>query len=339
MKQDRNGVRTAQDLERKYNLSDLVGLKKAVEQSVEGINKTNTELENFMKATTGDIENIQNQIDGQIHTYYYSGVPTLTNPPVSEWAEEEYNIHLNDLYYDKDTGKAYRFAFDGELNVYEWIETSDSDVTEALALANAAQDTADSKRRVFVTTPYTPYDNGDLWFNNGEIYICQISKSEEETYADNDFIIATKYTDDTLATQVGDNLEVVRGQVLSVTEGVDAFKIDIETQVKTINDLQEETIEAMERMSYTFGTNDLSIANSNDPVNARINNQGLKVYTYNTLNSIFNHKGVGVSKLIVVGDTQLANISIVKAIDENGNACTDINHLVSNIQDLSDLEV
>ena len=33
MKQDRNGVRTAQDLERKYNLSDLVGLKKAVELS------------------------------------------------------------------------------------------------------------------------------------------------------------------------------------------------------------------------------------------------------------------------------------------------------------------
>ena len=339
MKQDRNGVRTAQDLERKYNLSDLVGIKKAVQLSVEGINKTNAELENFMKATAGDIENIQNQIDGQIHTHYYSGVPTLSNPPANEWPEEEYNLHLGDLYYDKDTGKAYRFVLDGEANIYEWIEEANGDITEALALANAAQDTADSKRRVFVTTPYPPYDNGDLWFNNQEIYICQISKGKEEIYADNDFIIATKYTDDTLATQVGDNLEVVRGQVLTITEGVDAFKIDIETQVKTINDLQEETIETMERMSYTFGTNDLSIANSNDPVNARINNQGLKVYTYNTLNSIFNHKGVGIGKLIVTGDSQLANASIVKATDENGDACTDINHLVSNIQDLTDLEV
>ena len=339
MKQDRNGVRTAQDLERKYNLSDLVGIKKAVQLSVEGINKTNAELENFMKATAGDIENIQNQIDGQIHTHYYSGVPTLSNPPANEWPEEEYNLHLGDLYYDKDTGKAYRFVLDGEINEYEWIEEANGDITEALALANAAQDTADSKRRVFVATPYPPYDNGDLWFNNQEIYICQISKGKDETYASNDFIIATKYTDDTLATQIGDNLEVVRGQVLTITEGVDAFKIDIETQVKTINDLQEETIESLERMSYTFGTNDLTIANSNDPVNARINNQGLKVYTYNTLNSIFNHKGVGVGKLIVVGDTQLANISIVKAKDENGNDVTDINHLVSNIQDLTDLEV
>ncbi len=337
MKQDRNGVRTAQDLERKYNLSDLVGIKKAVQQSVEGINKTNTELENFMKSTLGEIEELHKQVDGNITTYFYSGVPSLSTLPTTEWKVEEYNAHLGDLYYDRNTGYAYRFALIE--NTYQWEKIVDNDVVEALALANAANDTADSKRRVFTSQPTTPYDNGDLWFNNQEIYICQISKGKEETYADNDFIIATKYTDDTLATQVGDNLEVVRGQVLTITEGVDAFKIDIETQVKTINDLQEETIEAMERMSYTFGTNDLSIANSNDPVNARINNQGLKVYTYNTLNSIFNHKGVGVSKLIVVGDTQLANISIVKATDENGDACTDINHLVSNIQDLTDLEV
>jgi phage-related protein len=296
-------------------------------------------LNNFVDTVYAEtIENLTGQIDAKITTWYYSGVPTLSNAPASSWTvNTERAKHTGDLYYDKSSGKSYIFQVEG--STYSWVLVEDNDISEALALANASKDTADSKRRVFVSTPYTPYDNGDLWFNNKEIYICQISKGEGETYAANDFIIATKYTDDTLATQVGDNLEVVRGQVLSVTEGVDAFKIDIETQVKTINDLQEETVEALERMSYTFGTNDLSIANSNDPVNARINNQGLKVYTYNTLNSIFNHKGTGIQKLIVVGDSQLANVSVVKAIDENGEACTDINHLVSNIQDLSDLEV
>ena len=340
MKQDLNGVRTAQDLERKYNFAqEFSSIKKAIEQSEEGITKVNNELDNFVSETLGELEDIKGQIDGKITTYYYSGVPTLTNYPTNEWAVEEYENHIGDLYYDKDTGYAYKFLYDNETNEYLWRKETNAEIAEVLALANAAQDTADSKRRVFVDTPYTPYDNGDLWFNNEEIYICQISKAEGEPYANGDFIIATKYTDDTLATQVGDNLEVVRGQVLNVTEGVDAFKIDIETQIKTINDLQEENIEAIERMSYTFGTHDLTIANSNDPVNARINNQGLKVYTYRTLSSIFNHRGTGVQKLIVVGDTQLANVSIVKAIDEKGNPCTDINHLVSNIQDLSDLEV
>lgn len=335
-KQDRQGVRTPQDLERKY-LSTLIGMKKAVENSVEGLNKTDKTLEEFMTATLGSIENIQSQIDGNITTWFYSGVPTLSTPPASEWVtDEEKNNHLGDMYYDQETGYAYRFCMsDG---VYSWTEVKDSAVAEALALANSAQDTADSKRRVFVAQPTPPYDNGDLWFYNQEIYICQISKAEGEPYADNDFIIATKYTDDTLATQVGDNLEIVRGTVTTIKEGVDAFKIDIETTVKSIDSLQQETIESMERMSYTFGTKDLTIANSNDAVNTRINNQGLKVYTYNDLQAIFNHRGAGIQKLIVVGNAQLGNISVVKATDENGNPCTDINYLVSNVQTLSDLE-
>lgn len=341
MKQDRNGVRSAQDLERKYKnyFNEFSSIKKAIKQSETGITKVSNELDNFVSSTLGTIDNLQSQIDGNITTYYYSGVPTLSNAPANEWETTKYNVHLGDLYYDKNTGYAYRFYLDNSTNTYGWIKITDSDVTEALALANAASDTADSKRRTFLVQPVPPYDNGDLWIKDGEIYICQISKPAGETFASNDFVDDLIYTDDTLATQVGDNLEVVRGSVTTIQTNVDAFKIDIETQVKTINDLQEETIEAMERMSYTFGTNDLTIANSNDPVNARINNQGLKVYTYNTLNSIFNHRGSGVQKLIVIGDTQLANASIVKAIDENGEACTDINHLVSNIQDLSDLEV
>lgn len=332
-KQDRNGVRTAQDLERKY-LADLVGIKKAVKLSKEGINKTNTSLEKFIKVTLGRIEDLQTQVDGNITTYFYSGVPTMDNLPASEW--EEYDIHLGDLYYDTDTGAAYRFAKQEES--YLWLIITDTAVVEALALANAAKDTADNKRRVFLVTPTPPYDNGDLWLNNQEIYVCQISKAESEEYVDNDFIIATKYTDDTLAKQVGDNLEIVRGTVTTIQEGQDAFKIDIETQVKSIDELQQETLESMERMSYTFGTKDLSIANSNDPVNTQINNQGLKVFNYRTLQALFNHRGSGVQKLIVVGDTQLANLSIVKAKDENGNDCTDFNFLVSNIQSLSDLE-
>lgn len=336
-KQDRQGVRTPADLERKYDLASLVGIKQAVQNSVEGINKTNKTLEEFMTSTLNTLEDLSSQIDGNITTWFYAGVPTLSNLPASDWTTETLkNEHLGDLYYDQETGFAYRFSLND--SVYTWVMLLDNDVAQALALANSAQDTADSKRRVFVSQPTTPYDNGDLWFNNQEIYICQISKDKSETYDEKDFIIATKYTDDTLATQVGDNLEIVRGTVATVQEGVDAFKVDFETTVKTIDSLQQETIESIERMSYTFGTNDLHIAKSTDPVNTRINQQGLKVFTYNDLQAIFNHRGAGIQKLIVVGDAQLGNISITKTKDDFGNDCTDINYLVSNVQKLSDLE-
>ena len=335
-KQDRQGVRTAQDLERKYDLA-LVGVKKAVKQSEDSITKTNKTLEEFMEATLSTIDDIYNQMDGNITTWFYNGVPTLSTLPASEWTTDALkNEHLGDLYYDRDTGYGYRFAYCED--TFQWIVVLDNDVVEALALANSAQDTADSKRRVFVAQPIPPYDNGDLWFKDQEIYICQIAKAVGEAYAEKDFIIATKYTDDTLATQVGDNLEIVRGTVTTIKEGVDAFKIEMETTVKTIDSLQQETIESVERMAYTFGTNDLHIAKSTDPVNTRINQQGLKVFTYQELNAIFNHRGAGVKKLIVTNDAQIGNVSITKAIDDSGNACTDFNHLVSNIQELSDLE-
>lgn len=338
MKQDRAGVRTAQDLERKYNLADLVDIKKAVELQEEGINKTNATLEEFMSSTVGEIESLQSQIDGQIHTFYYSGVPSMTTPPVTEWAEEDYNKHLGDLYYDKDTGYAYRFVLDAGTNEYGWAQVKDDAVTEALSIANAAKDTADSKRRVFIAPPQTPYDNGDLWLEDGEIYVCQISKTSEEEYAEGDFILATKYTDDTLATQVGNQLEVVRGTVTTIKESQDEFRISLDTTTKLVDQYKNEVDSVVENMTYSFGTKDLQIASSTDPVNARINNQGLKVYTYKELNSVFNHNGSGIQKLIVVGDSQIANIKIVKAVDENGNACTDFHHLISNIQSLSDLE-
>jgi phage-related protein len=323
-------VCTTERLTGNYTASDWTKAGKYTDDSA---------LNNFVDVTFASaIDTINESIDTKITTWYYSGVPTLSNAPANGWTtNEERSKHTGDLYYDKSTGKAYIFELNG--NAYSWLLVEDSDVSEALALANASKDTADSKRRVFTGTPFTPYDNGDLWVRDGEIYICQISKAENESYAENDFINNLIYTDDTLATQVGDNLEVVRGQVLTVTEGVDAFKLDFETQIKTINDLQQETLESVERMSYTFGTQDFTIANSNEPFNARMNNQGLKVYTYNTLNSIFNHRGAGFGKLIVTGDSQLANISVTKATDENGEPCTDINHLVSNIQDLTDLEV
>ena len=50
MKQDSNGVRTAQDLERKYDFASILGLKKNVETSEKGLTKVENELLNFMNS-------------------------------------------------------------------------------------------------------------------------------------------------------------------------------------------------------------------------------------------------------------------------------------------------
>jgi len=220
MTKENNLVRTAQDLERKYDFSQLGVLKKNYELQKESLTKVENELNTFARETTQTLEDLQDQVDGNITTWFYSGVPTLSNSPASNWTtDNEKNNHLGDLYYDQDTGYAYRFGL--ENNVYKWISIRDTDVTRALALANAAQDTADAKRRVFINTPNTPYDIGDLWIRNQELYRCQTSKTPAETYESNDWIIATKYTDDTVANQVGQNLTILSGTVTEIREDVD----------------------------------------------------------------------------------------------------------------------
>lgn len=160
---------------------------------------------NFAAAVTKigtDIESLQGQIDGNITTWFYGIAPTNENEPAVNWTTiDEKNIHLGDLYYDTATGYCYRWQVQN--NAYCWQRITDTDVTKALSDAASAKDTADSKRRVFVSTPVPPYDVGDLWVQGagGDIMRCQIPRSASESYAAGDWEKASKYTDDTTANQ------------------------------------------------------------------------------------------------------------------------------------------
>lgn len=90
------------------------------------------------KGLTEQIGDLQDQVDGAIETWYAAGVPTLGNYPASDWADETTRAnHVGDLYYDGDTGKAYRFMRD-EGGAYLWTPIADEDVAKALKDAQEA---------------------------------------------------------------------------------------------------------------------------------------------------------------------------------------------------------
>lgn len=271
MRQDLNGVRTAQDLERKYNLSDILTLQKNYELQKDGLNKVENELNSFIAVTTQNIEDLQSQVDGNITTWFSSGVPTLSNYPASDWitATDKTN-HLGDLYYDQDTGYAYRFVQTN--GAFTWLKIEDSDVAEALAIANAAKDTADSKRRVFVVQPTPPYDVGDLWLNNQELYRCQTTKDVGGSYESNDWIIATKYTDDTVANQVNGRLTILSGTVTEIREDVDELSTQMTntteiidehgTSIGTLQTQQSSTSQTVSEISSEVSTVAINVGNN-----------------------------------------------------------------------------
>ncbi|MCU6763517.1 Phage-related protein [uncultured Roseburia sp.] len=154
-----------------------------------------------------EIAELQKQIDGKIETYYYDYAPTLNNVPASEWNTEAERLkHEGDLFYWKSKGYAYRFFKNG--STWSWQMVQDTDVTKALEAAAEAQDTADHKRRVFITTPVPPYDVGDLWTQGaaGDIMRCKTARASG-SYLSSDWIKASKYTDDSAVTALNDALD------------------------------------------------------------------------------------------------------------------------------------
>lgn len=175
-------------------------LKKASEKYIEDLDP----LKEYIKQ---EIDNIQNQVDGAIETWFYDPVPTLENIPASDWdTDEKKNNHLGDLYYSKE-GKAYRFQYEQEKGWY-WNAITDTDIVKALENAQKAQDTADGKRRIFVRQPQNSdaYDIGDMWVNatygstyKDDMLRANTSKKAGEAFSISHWELASKYTDDTLA--------------------------------------------------------------------------------------------------------------------------------------------
>ena len=112
----------------------------------------------------------------------------------------------SDKTTNPDAGKSWRWVKE-EDGTYKWTLIADSDAVKALQEAARAQDTADAKCHVFVVTPTTPYDVGDIWTQGegGDIMRC-IESRATGNFESSDWDKASKYTDDTAANEAKDEI-------------------------------------------------------------------------------------------------------------------------------------
>lgn len=194
-------------------------------------------LSDYAETVTGSLGELQDQIDGQIETFYYDYEPTLQNKPASNWTTtEERKKHEGDLFFwkpNKETGEggyAYRFFYDSTVGKWEWVLVQDTDITKALAAAQNAQDTADHKRRVFVTKPQPPYDIGDLWSQEedegGDILTCTVSRAKGASYVQSDWQKLNKYTDDTKAEEALEAASLARNMTMQLDNDYQGIPVD-----------------------------------------------------------------------------------------------------------------
>lgn len=123
------------------------------------------------------------------------------------------------------------------------ITTVTKTVEDTKTLATNAKTVADSKAKIFIATPTTPYKVGDLWTQgaSGVIMRCKVARASG-AYVASDWEKADKYTDDTVANKVRTDLTA---SIKTVTDKQASFETTLngitsrvsktETNITTIN--------------------------------------------------------------------------------------------------------
>lgn len=193
----------------------IVFTQNGQEKTLEELGSEAMESKDFINNTLpGILDEIKAQLDGKIEQHFYQIDPSpLSTAPGSEdgvpnsgWTDSTMKEnHLGDLYYNTTSGKVWRYVKIqwrpkpgyAPGTFYVWQELQDSELAQAIAIANEALELGKEKNRIFTSTPVTPYDVGDLWVQGatGDIMRCKTAR-ESGAFTSSDWEKASKYTDD-----------------------------------------------------------------------------------------------------------------------------------------------
>lgn len=209
------------------------------------VGQLGNDLEKLSDKADSEQKEVQSQINNTITTYYRYKDPNEngSNDPSVDWTtDEQKKAHDGDLYQNVRKNHCFRWADTGE--GYEWVRITDSGLINALSMAIYARDTANSKSQTFTQRPTPMYKVGDIWVEgpSGDLYVCIKSRGDTESYSKSDWILATKYTDDTRAEEVSKDLnhqiEAETGHYNELSQGVSDNKTAIRNVKDSIEQIQ-----------------------------------------------------------------------------------------------------
>ena len=222
------------DMKRLVCSPDNIGTMKTVDSKV---NVVGSQLSTFIDTDFADtivkytdvseFLTLKDQIDGQLSLWFYNGAPSISTVPK--------RLHVGDLYNDIKAGDAYRWE-----DTFVWVSLEDKNLLKVLRAASLEDETANGSKRVFFTTPATPYNRGDIWANSSgdnKMLVCQTTRTTTESFSRTDWAVALKYTDDTKADEALDAAGKIDGDFVNFkteyNSDLESTKQQIEARVTT----------------------------------------------------------------------------------------------------------
>ena len=176
-----------EELEHEYAVQTSAGraLRIAISESRR---ESAEQLQTFITGSyAADLSAIRGQIDGKAETWYQAG------DPAADWTDAQKTEHTGDLWYRTGDGVTLRYSGSA------WVQ---------MDVPDAVFDKIDGKAQIFTAQPAPPYNVGDLWFGGAgaDIMTCVRARSTG-SYTASDWQKYNKYTDDTAANAVAEDLD------------------------------------------------------------------------------------------------------------------------------------
>lgn len=176
------------------------------------------------KDTVNALENIANNA---VQTWVGPGAPTLENQPASDWNTNDLKKqHSGDIYYDTETGYAYRFgSTDG--STYSWSLIKDTDIAKAVADAAEAQEIA----------------------NGAQSTVTELKNDIPAIYATKTELTQTADSIQTSVTEIGKTATNALTKATTVEQTAESLTVKVTAAVSTANSASTTATNASERVA------------------------------------------------------------------------------------------
>ena len=262
---------------------------------------TETRIDDALNSFVDDWEG---QIDGVVQTY------AQPKDPSNDWGVDEKEKHEGDIWYNTISRNTYRW--DGTV----WIKFENEDAILAAELAQ-------TKAQIFVSTPTPPYYKNDIWItdlNGGGVVKTCINERLEGNYDASDWAEGLKYTDDTKANELEDDLHnnysttvEMRSEIEQTAEGVLSTvsktyytKDDVDGQMNVI----EESISEVKQTADSFSVTIENVKSNIEIIESNVGNALERVDTLD--NSISSLEDDLINGIFTDGIIEEAELAIIQ---------------------------
>nr|WP_302537564.1 phage tail spike protein [Clostridium saudiense] len=266
-------------------------------------------------------------VDSRINTAKSSAISTASSDATSKANNAQTNaINSAKSYTDGQITTVNKTITDkvAEIktttdSITQRVSSTESTTSTLTTKVNTAQSTADSKAKVFTSTPTVPYKVGDLWTGgpSGDVMRCKVARTSGN-YTASDWEKASKYTDDTKANAAQSTANTANATANANKTEITSTKNKVSTIETNLNSITSK-VSSAEKNITTINGNITSLQNRMSSAEQKITSSAIISTVQSTINTA---KNEAINSANSSTDNKLKSYATTSSLTQTANNIT-----------------